>query len=386
MESGSRCSSPASTISLEENSAGHDNSLLTIQSHSNGQLNESLLHEALFAALSDEQQHWVHVQHLDPSTNNESLREIFYHFGANDAFVMPPGGCAGVGARLCGYVSFSHPAMASLAIEKVNTFVPLRQTGPLTVVAVTASNIREDLGSQSKGAAQVSQASQVLLGKQLWEVLHPSQLHKLQAFLSTHWQLSNETLAKLVVESIESTLSVQRINLATMLCQESVLSKAPRGEGLRAALLCELSRYSGPLSGEIERMLKAGDVQPAAVRVAPSSAQTQRRVHNLTQRTVYLSKIPSDMRSATLLHDLSQYGHVLKLRLCRGVAGGALYAFAEMDTVASAVAIVGCGQLFVQGYALRTQHAKSPIQDASPSDAVVGHGGIIMRPCVPGDR
>ncbi|CUG94081.1 RNA-binding protein, putative [Bodo saltans] len=366
----SRSNSPASTISIDD-SAGHDNSVLTIHTASNNcQMNESVQHEALLTALNDEHAHWLHVQKLDKSTSNLSLREIFYHFGANEAFVIPDF----LSHRPHGFVCFSHSSMADLAVEKVHTFVPFRQTGPLIVQHVVAEAIREMIVKQTfpEVATEGCDDMRKAICAQLWEVLHPSQTHNLQVFLSTHHDLSNEALAEMMITSIEATSPLQRLNLATLLCKNSTLSRLPRGDSIRAVFLNELLKYRGILLTEIQRLFVGeASSEPIANRVRPTaSAQTQRRVHDATLRTVYLSKIPSELSRTSITREVSRHGQVLKLRTCSGNTGGTSYAFVEMDTAAAANMLVGCGQLVIEGYTLRTQHAKAPIQDAARSDTV----------------
>jgi hypothetical protein len=367
----SRCNSPASTISIDE-SAGHDNSLLTIQTTSNCQLNESVQYEALLTALSDDHVHWLHVQKLDKCTTDVTLREIFYHFGANEAFVITDSDCQN--RRPHGFVSFAHPAMAELAVEKVHTFVPFRQTGPLVVERLTADKIRESL--KLRLPVEIAEDERGLytangIRSQLWDVLHPSQMHNLQVFLSAHRDQSNEALAEMMISSIDASSPIQRINLATLLCKNSALSKLPRGESIRLAFLNELRKYEGALSHEIQRLTGSSNDQPVVCRGRPIvSAQTQRRIHDAVLRTVYVSKIPPELSRAALMREISRHGQVLKLRTCNGHHGSSAYAFVEMDTPAAANTIVGCGQLTVEGFSLRTQHAKAPIQDASRSDTV----------------
>lgn len=361
----SRCDSPGSTISLGDSSAGHDNSVVTTQTVTSGQLNESVIHEALQTALCDEHLHWLHIQMLDKSTTHQALREIFYHFGAHEAFVVSPRGDSR--GKLQGYVSFPHSAMADLAVEKVNTFVPFRQSGPLTVTKVNADRIKKELAESRPEAEQRNNSA---ICSQLWSALHPTHMESLQLFLSTHQEITDDAIADLMAMSLEATTSVQRINLATLLCAKSPLSRIPRGESIRLAFLSALSQASGHCAANVHQLILGAGLRHTANRPpSASSTQTQQRVHEATLRTAYLSKIPSEMHRSTLLNELGRYGQLLKLRLCSGQCGVTSYAFAEMSTVAAANAVVGRGQILVGGHTLRAQHAKSPIQDANRGDA-----------------
>ncbi|CBH16985.1 RNA-binding protein, putative [Trypanosoma equiperdum] len=111
--------SPISSASTAEVTAGHDISTI------NRTLDASFMYDD--GALMDfDSKHWIRVTRLDPSTSSKTLRQMFYPYGGDEAFVIWDN-------AVVGYVGFDNHFMAELAVEKMNTFIPCRQAQALCV-------------------------------------------------------------------------------------------------------------------------------------------------------------------------------------------------------------------------------------------------------------
>lgn len=153
-----RSLSPASSISSAERTAGHDTSC---HLQNGTRLNDSTDDEALQMSLMDTSLFWARVSKLDSNTTSSALRDIFYHHGANEAFVA--GHTDGKNRRI-GFVSFDYVETRSLAIEKVSNFIPLRQSCPLLVREVTPADVLEELAQTKRASHNVPQS---IVGKPL---------------------------------------------------------------------------------------------------------------------------------------------------------------------------------------------------------------------------
>lgn len=94
--------------------------------------------------------HWVRVINLDCTTNDTSLRKLFYPYGGDEAFIAWPEG------QLVGYVGFEMRDMAISAAAKLDAFIPCRQTQAL---GVTLVSLEEVLLARSRTAGTTSKKS-----------------------------------------------------------------------------------------------------------------------------------------------------------------------------------------------------------------------------------
>ncbi|KAH9593215.1 RNA recognition motif domain [Trypanosoma melophagium] len=119
--------SPVSSASSAEVTAGHDISTI------NRTLDVSSIHDD--ACLMDVGvRYWIRVTHLDASTTSKTLKYMFYPYGGDEAFLIWENG-------VVGYVGFENKCMTDLAVEKMDAFIPCRQTQPLSVTPVTLEEV-----------------------------------------------------------------------------------------------------------------------------------------------------------------------------------------------------------------------------------------------------
>ncbi|KEG15123.1 putative RNA-binding protein [Trypanosoma grayi] len=119
--------SPVSSASTAEVTAGHDVSTI------NRTLDASSIHDD--GILMDfGSKHWIRVTQLDPNTTGKALRCMFYPYGGDEAFVLWEEG-------VMGYVGFENRCMADLAVEKMDAFIPCRQSQALCVAHVSLEEV-----------------------------------------------------------------------------------------------------------------------------------------------------------------------------------------------------------------------------------------------------
>ncbi|RNF08743.1 putative RNA-binding protein [Trypanosoma rangeli] len=119
--------SPVSSASTAEFTAGHDISTF------NRTLDASSIHDDGHL-VEGGSKHWIRVTHLDPTTTSKSLEYMFYPHGGDEAFVLWENG-------VVGYVGFENKYMADLGVEKMDAFIPCRQTQALRVTRVSLEEV-----------------------------------------------------------------------------------------------------------------------------------------------------------------------------------------------------------------------------------------------------
>ncbi|PWV19690.1 hypothetical protein C3747_9g235 [Trypanosoma cruzi] len=119
--------SPVSSASTAEVTAGHDVSTI------NRTLDGSFIHDDGHL-MEYGSKHWIRVTQLDPNTTSKSLKYMFYPYGGDEAFVLWDNG-------VVGYVGFENKYMADLGVEKMDAFIPCRQTQALCVTRVTLEDV-----------------------------------------------------------------------------------------------------------------------------------------------------------------------------------------------------------------------------------------------------
>ncbi|KAG5501386.1 hypothetical protein JKF63_03199 [Porcisia hertigi] len=93
--------------------------------------------------------HWLSVGHLSFTTTDADLKSLFYPYGADEAFTVWEG------ATMTGFVGFDSPEMAELAAQKMNAFIPRRQSQALAVHAVTLEAVSQALSKIPKSLLAV---------------------------------------------------------------------------------------------------------------------------------------------------------------------------------------------------------------------------------------
>ncbi|RNF14159.1 putative RNA-binding protein [Trypanosoma conorhini] len=119
--------SPVSSTSTEEVTAGHDISTI------NRTLDVSSIQDDCHL-MECGSKHWIRVTQLDPTTTSKSLEYMFYPYGGDEAFVLWDNG-------VVGYVGFENKYMADLGVEKMDAFIPCRQTHALRVTRVSLEEV-----------------------------------------------------------------------------------------------------------------------------------------------------------------------------------------------------------------------------------------------------
>lgn len=79
---------------------------------------------------------WASVGGLCSTTTDKSLLDLFFPYGANDAFTVP-----GLCGKRVGFVLFPAEEMLLLAIEKMNDFIPCRQSNALIVSRASLAEV-----------------------------------------------------------------------------------------------------------------------------------------------------------------------------------------------------------------------------------------------------
>ncbi|CAD2215379.1 hypothetical protein AGDE_00521 [Angomonas deanei] len=78
--------------------------------------------------------HWVSVRQLTNTRTAAALKDLFYPYGADEAFIA---GYDTIRDMLLGYVGFESPQMALWVVEKMDNYVPPRHVVPLKVQCAT---------------------------------------------------------------------------------------------------------------------------------------------------------------------------------------------------------------------------------------------------------
>ena len=144
---------------------------------SNGQppttrMNASREDDAMSFAVDDAKGgSWIAVHRLDPHTSSKMLLDLFFPYGASEAFLLSaPASC-----RKTGFVVFPSANMADLAAQKMNDFIPCRQTQALRVETISAAEVKaaktrdiiamslEETTSASSGKQTMSNVAQMSL-------------------------------------------------------------------------------------------------------------------------------------------------------------------------------------------------------------------------------
>ncbi|KAG8347068.1 putative RNA recognition motif (a k a RRM RBD or RNP domain) [Trypanosoma vivax] len=118
--------SPVSSTSTAEVTAGHDISTV------NRTLDVSFVFDE--GTLDFDSKHWIRVSLLDQNTTSRTLRSMFYPYCGDEAFVLWDNG-------VVGYVGFENRAMANLAVEKMDAFIPCGQAQALRVTHVPTEKV-----------------------------------------------------------------------------------------------------------------------------------------------------------------------------------------------------------------------------------------------------
>ena len=139
-------SNSTSSISTAERTAGPtDHSLHTPIPVRKPELLDDSREEEAIAMVTTDDGAWIRVANMDASTTNKALLDLFFPYGANEAFIMRDGATQ----RKIGFVVFSSPEMASLAVLKMNDFIPWRQSQALSVESITPESVRNARSSKS---------------------------------------------------------------------------------------------------------------------------------------------------------------------------------------------------------------------------------------------
>lgn len=87
--------------------------------------------------------YWIRVSRLESDVSDKNLKKLFYPHGADEAFTVWEND------DLVGYVGFDAHEMAKLAVEKMDSFIPCKQTQSLRVseVALTTVSAARSRGS-----------------------------------------------------------------------------------------------------------------------------------------------------------------------------------------------------------------------------------------------
>lgn len=141
--------SPNSSISTADRTAGHDISTST-PFRPFGALDESK-EEENFCFLEEKPSEWLRILNLDSHTTGKMLLDMFFPHGANDAFVVVDQS----NSKRTGFVFFGNVTMAQLAREKMDNFVPCRQSQSLRIHFASMLEVKE-----AKDAIQNQKASQ----------------------------------------------------------------------------------------------------------------------------------------------------------------------------------------------------------------------------------
>lgn len=112
----------SSTASSGEATAGHDGS--------------SFLSRTNDESMEGRSKHWIQVNNLSCGTTDNELKKLFYPYGGDEAFTVWEQDGA-----LVGFVGFEMGEMACIAAEKMNAFIPCRQTHALVVRRVALDDV-----------------------------------------------------------------------------------------------------------------------------------------------------------------------------------------------------------------------------------------------------
>lgn len=378
------------------------------------------------------QRFWIHVAHLEYSTTEAALQRMFYPYGADEAFLSTERGL------LVGYVGFDTRDLCALAVEKMNAFIPCRQTQALsvriaTIEEVTAARFRVPSYCCSEAKQPLREGTLMSASDCVDSLKRARSIPELQATigsLAEHYQsfpgfpqyredLLKELL-RLLLNAAEEQEAAWIVNSGIaigflflrgvlpgdpFLFVSRLLQRCPHTvahlDGIcSCAQVCRempfpLSKASfwaqvGQLSWQMQdpairsallshlRCSTVGPQKPVVDAVSDNAGADG----NERARTVYVSHLPPTLPLCALREMLSSYGVVNKVRICRSPGYKTLFAFVEMqDTHSVNQMMMFLNGLNVCRHSIRVQLARSPIQDILKEDAQYCNGTLV-QPCL----
>ncbi len=191
---------------------------------------------------------WVAVTNLDYHTTKKTLLDIFFPYGAGEAVLLPaPANSSTPSLRRSGYVWFSEENMATLAVNKLDDFIPCKQVTPIRVARVSSATVQTAIQSTRYTALaasprSASNAAELSLLVEMTSTTAGHVAHYIQS------QADPERTALDIIEALDSTTLPKLEKYAVALASvkdPKTLRQALETSVVRALLACIVSTDAG---------------------------------------------------------------------------------------------------------------------------------------------